>query len=548
MSLKSTMRDLLAAGVVCLSVWLAPSGARVLAVDFIRGDANGDGVVSLADALMVYQNQFLGFGSIPCPDAADANDDESVDIVDIVTIYALIVEGTPLPAPFPQIGPDSTGAAGGQSIDCPAYGGDGPVDDPLSRLEVIDAVADGGNNARTDVVLAVTCRVPLYGVSGKLRFEPGTVTSAGDAASLVTGVGLVGMLSGDVYSFILTPGDPHTAQRIPAGLSIPLLRLQICLASGTAAGAHPVILEVAELVDEEVRSIHPRSLNGVLEVLADVTVSEDCGTPPPPPPPPVNVSYRLEAGNAAPGGEASVHFSIRADAEVQAYAASIDFDEEVLEAISIEEVWRRSDGLDLGFKSYEISNRNETPGNGGIDEGFLIAVAVFDLHEPLMIPANVDNEMLRFRFRVRADATVQSTQLQFIDGAKGKGQPVPNRVAANGNNVYTKENAASFIFISNPIGILPDVITFVRADSNGDGGVDLSDPLATLGWLFLGEKPVACLDAADANDDGRIDIADPLSTLDYLFLGRGTVPPAPFPAAGLDPTEDGMGCLYGSSP
>jgi len=82
---------------------------------------------------------------------------------------------------------------------------------------------------------------------------------------------------------------------------------------------------------------------------------------------------------------------------------------------------------------------------------------------------------------------------------------------------------------------------FLRADSNRDGKVDLSDAVRTLGTLFQGNEPLSCLDAADANDDGRTDISDAIYTLSHLFTG-GPAPPAPFPQEGEDPTADPLGC------
>lgn len=82
---------------------------------------------------------------------------------------------------------------------------------------------------------------------------------------------------------------------------------------------------------------------------------------------------------------------------------------------------------------------------------------------------------------------------------------------------------------------------FVRGDSNQDGVVDISDAIHTLGVKFLGVGEIGCEDASDANDDGAIDISDPVYALAFLFLG-GPRPPAPFPAAGEDPTADGLSC------
>ena len=83
--------------------------------------------------------------------------------------------------------------------------------------------------------------------------------------------------------------------------------------------------------------------------------------------------------------------------------------------------------------------------------------------------------------------------------------------------------------------------TFRIWRSNGDVGVNLSDAVFTLSYLFQAGPTPYCLDAADANDDGRIDISDPVKTLGSLFLGEGSLPP-PHSARGPDPTDDEMRC------
>jgi len=74
--------------------------------------------------------------------------------------------------------------------------------------------------------------------------------------------------------------------------------------------------------------------------------------------------------------------------------------------------------------------------------------------------------------------------------------------------------------------------------------VEITDAILVLGRLFLGEAEVPCLDAADANDDGEVDISDPVAILGYLFTG-GTPLPPPQPEPGPDPTGDGLGCAQG---
>ena len=83
---------------------------------------------------------------------------------------------------------------------------------------------------------------------------------------------------------------------------------------------------------------------------------------------------------------------------------------------------------------------------------------------------------------------------------------------------------------------------FVRGDSNSDSAVDISDVVATLNYLFVGEgQALACEDAGDANDDGSLNITDPVYVLSYLFQG-GLPPREPFPQEGVDETEDQLSC------
>ena len=83
---------------------------------------------------------------------------------------------------------------------------------------------------------------------------------------------------------------------------------------------------------------------------------------------------------------------------------------------------------------------------------------------------------------------------------------------------------------------------FRRGDANVDGKLDIADPIATLGYLFLGGAELSCLDAADADDSGGLDITDAVRSLNYLFLGA-EAPPAPgADVCGEDPTEDELDC------
>jgi hypothetical protein len=76
----------------------------------------------------------------------------------------------------------------------------------------------------------------------------------------------------------------------------------------------------------------------------------------------------------------------------------------------------------------------------------------------------------------------------------------------------------------------------LRGDITRDGRVDVSDPVALLGFLFLGDPPPECEPLADANDDGRLDVSDPVYILSFLFLGGPRIPELdPDEAAKCDP-------------
>ncbi|MDE0959447.1 MAG: hypothetical protein OSB09_01555 [Planctomycetota bacterium] len=75
---------------------------------FIRGDANLDAGIDLADAETILNGTSMG-SPLPCRDAADVNDDGAIDISDVISILQFLFSGSPSPPPpFPDPGQDST--------------------------------------------------------------------------------------------------------------------------------------------------------------------------------------------------------------------------------------------------------------------------------------------------------------------------------------------------------------------------------------------------------------------------------------------------------
>jgi hypothetical protein len=82
---------------------------------------------------------------------------------------------------------------------------------------------------------------------------------------------------------------------------------------------------------------------------------------------------------------------------------------------------------------------------------------------------------------------------------------------------------------------------FRRGDTDGNGKLDVTDPIRVLRFLFRGGVTLSCLDAADVDDTGSLNLTDPIYLLTFLFHG-GSPPPSPHPGCGQDETPEGIGC------
>ena len=84
---------------------------------FLRGDANADGKVDMADVMTTLEALFKKSAPLACYRAADANGDGKVNVIDAMyTISFLVSQGSPPPAPFP-----ACGAATGGKLQCDSF-------------------------------------------------------------------------------------------------------------------------------------------------------------------------------------------------------------------------------------------------------------------------------------------------------------------------------------------------------------------------------------------------------------------------------------------
>jgi hypothetical protein len=165
---------------------------------------------------------------------------------------------------------------------------------------------------------------------------------------------------------------------------------------------------------------------------------------------------------------------------------------------------------------------------------------IFEFEPPLdpenqYLPPGQNQTILNLVFDVSPAAPVGTkTRIDLVNDDSLS--PVFNLIAVEGFGVVLACLEGSTVEVA---GGNPRL--FVRGDVDSSGLIDLSDAVRILGHLFLGGNPPDCLDAADFHDRGEIDISSAIAVLSFLFLG-GPPPAVPFPNAGLDPSEDGLGC------
>ncbi|MEM7262336.1 MAG: dockerin type I repeat-containing protein, partial [Planctomycetota bacterium] len=74
-------------------------------LEFLRGNANNDSTVNIADGVFVLAYLFQAGAQPPCMASGDANGDGAVNIADAVYLLTYLFQAGPEPvAPFPECG------------------------------------------------------------------------------------------------------------------------------------------------------------------------------------------------------------------------------------------------------------------------------------------------------------------------------------------------------------------------------------------------------------------------------------------------------------
>ncbi len=117
-----------------------------------------------------------------------------------------------------------------------------------------------------------------------------------------------------------------------------------------------------------------------------------------------------------------------------------------------------------------------------------------------------------------------------------------------GVTVSPEEDAADIQTTFCDVSISQAGATFHRGDIDDNGGIDLSDAVSLLSFLFGGGGDTDCKETQDFDNDGSVGLTDAIGILLFLFR-RGPAPAPPGPtteACGPDPDDPGapgdLGC------
>ena len=262
--------------------------------EFVRGDANHDGTVSISDAATLTQDFFVLYpwdeGGVvaSCLDAIDTEDDGEPDVIDIIRILQLLFgkgnikldrpPPTTFPPPFPTAGEDPSA----DSLSCDEAVGAPPEQDLAFVIEIGTVVGLAGQEVLVPVYGTTPVQVDAFSLA--LAYDPSQLNITGftftgsvyEELNLKPGGGDYGF-AGDLS---VTPGayvlgildDLLRSVRLPPLDHQVLVNLTVQILPGTSGsatitprngvGSPPVSNEYSVIGKAVYAAIHPRLLGG----------------------------------------------------------------------------------------------------------------------------------------------------------------------------------------------------------------------------------------------------------------------------------------------
>ena len=133
----------------CRGDYLGDPDFEGQSVEFLRGDTNADGRFSISDAVFTRRWVFNCDAPPNCEEAADANGDGRVGIIDIIySLNALVIGGQTPVAPYPEAGPGSEE----EDLSCISYEPEAPRQSE-DVIHILDVDGVPGENVEIPVLL-----------------------------------------------------------------------------------------------------------------------------------------------------------------------------------------------------------------------------------------------------------------------------------------------------------------------------------------------------------------------------------------------------------
>lgn len=594
---------------VCLRlvplILLCLSGSASAQTEFIRGDANGDGLVEISDVILTF-GYLTDHVANPAPltgcptnpgeltnESADYNDNEFLTIADPVRVMLSLFGPAPQPTPFPPTtcGTDPTTVFRGFDVVDPGYrvllaparvieGTPRLVQYPIYLDVATDVLAMECYFTPSD--LAVVSNPSIIGTTA-VEAAPSTALASITVISLTspstlvnvasTGVSLLGFLQ-----YELAPGaTPPVLSWVPeyfAGF-----QRRATLVDDTGGDHHPEFVEIDGPLFQ--RGDCSTGLSGIL---AEGDGIVDIG----------DVSYLqhyLWDGAPAPFPDCG-DIRTREPMDVNDNEYVTIADALLLEAFVGGSVVTPLPLPDVCGEDPD----NDAAGFDARDNAF--SLTADDLTIIVSTPTDIRAEInlgvdtpgtvtgLAFTLRLPSGVTPHASLLTLDAGVSATAQI---KTILDGDRlmivVYDYDNTLLSGTGERPLGLLqlaldqpslaspirfvrdaqigPRIVrmtivdgsyadhhpltrvgtkSFVRGEINNDSAPDVADPIYLLSFLFQNGAAPPCLDSTDINNDGRIDLADVIFELTFLFAGLGQFPVDPYPHCGFDSDIDQLDC------
>jgi len=485
---------------------------------FLRGDANGDGVVSTADVLGVLDTLFPRGPRSLCPAAADADGDGVVSAADAIRIAQYLTgHAPPPPPPFPSFGypeeprlPCSMGFVRPPEVNGGTY------------IFVDDATGEPGGTARVRIELR---HAPDFdGATIRLRYDPFLFSLEGarfpQSDETWPDLSRIGETAPGEATLTFLSGRPFRAGTI-AEFSLRIHPGAIASSGAIRLVSGPGGTEVVR----EGEALFPATYGGEVRITR---------SPLAPPRDLVCVPVRGVPLLQWTNGDDYDQVAIERDgATVAILSGGVEI--------------HADDRVPPGPHAYRVRGMRGAERSTG----------AFARYEGAYLPPPEDATATRRGEEGAVDLAWRSAAAYDVIQIERNGELIAliggdrdryiDRAPVEGLNVYfisglldgaETDRAVATILI---LGAAP---IFVRGDANMDGTVSLSDVVFLRAHLAGQAETPACLDACDADDDGSVAPADALAILQVLFAGAPPLPP-PGVLGGADPTPDTLSCLDG---